>query len=40
MVCARERLPSTEATLELEAVRERTRRVILAAGTEEEEEED
>ena len=33
LVCERERLPSKEATLEPEAVRERTRRVMLAEGT-------
>lgn len=34
LVWERERLPSKEVTLEPEAVRERTRRVMLAAGTE------
>lgn len=34
-VWERERLPSKEVTLEPEAVRERTRRVMLADGTEE-----
>lgn len=33
-VWERERLPSKEVTLELEVVRERIRRVMLAAGTE------
>ena len=35
LVWERERLPSKEVTLEPEAVRERTRRVMLADGTEE-----
>lgn len=34
VVCERERLPSKEVMLEPEAVRERTRRVMLAEGTE------
>lgn len=34
VVWERERLPSKEVTLEPEAVRERARRVMLAAGTE------
>lgn len=32
-VCERERWPSKDVTLEPEAVRERTRRVMLAVGT-------